>query len=670
MNTGIYTLRGFLTDQNLDQILIPEIQRDYVWTSENVKTLLNSLNDDASKRQQVDNEVLESLPPEVKELTLKGLKDERKATNIGFIYAYSDPGYAHKYFLIDGQQRLTTIFLLLLALSTNNNKNAFKKSYFSKDCPKVDYKVREATQEFLRRFINAILNDRDMDDIRNSYWYFAEYESDITIQAILRNYTVIKQFISNDNCALDFDYIENNVEFWYFDTDKSQQGEELYIYMNSRGETVQPNEQIKAGLLEPLPDVEKDKWGKEWEEWQDFFWKRKSSDENSNADKGFNEFLRWVKIINYITTMSSATVKEQEEYIKTLRTSRRIDGELLSLSDIKEYFESLLHIYKEKNDYFQDKWLYGETDLADYIRLLPVLMFSKKHRDAKKKEMERFSRFFYNLPRFAYVRRNPDTYCVHSVHLTDEFLGDNLRDVVDLINYQSKSDYVNILTEEEKLKLKLYKKPPNGVLREDLERELWKAEDYTLNYGRIGFLFYCIGFNDSQDTNSFSFERFTELRNRLVELFGKSFAPDDLLRRALLTKGDYSLLDGSTPKLGGQRWTFVYTIEKWRNLCRNNERMNYLKELLLQYTYKRLLQRERAGVLADIISEYSPSSDEESFWIKLFITEPKILEYCKKKNICWVNEPSQEIYLLNETKATEGSYINLHDFLIGIGVSP
>jgi uncharacterized protein with ParB-like and HNH nuclease domain len=38
------------------------------------------------------------------------------STKIGFIYAYHDPNYPGKFFLIDGQQRITTLYLLLIAL--------------------------------------------------------------------------------------------------------------------------------------------------------------------------------------------------------------------------------------------------------------------------------------------------------------------------------------------------------------------------------------------------------------------------------------------------------------------------------------------------------------------------------------------------------------------------
>ena len=80
--------------------------------------------------------------------------------------------------------------------------------------------------------------------------------------------------------------IENYIEFWFCDTNSSKQGEELYLSMNSRGESMQSNENLKALLLKDSPN--KNDYGKKWEDWQHFFWINKGS--SINADKGFNLF--------------------------------------------------------------------------------------------------------------------------------------------------------------------------------------------------------------------------------------------------------------------------------------------------------------------------------------------------------------------------------------------
>ena len=126
MNTGKYTLKEFLTNHNLDQIIIPEIQRDYVWQNENVVNFLQSILDN-SKRQAnltigITEDILNSLSPEMREVMLRAQKEKQNYCNVGFIYAYSDPEMPDRYVLIDGQQRITTLFLILLALYVKENK--------------------------------------------------------------------------------------------------------------------------------------------------------------------------------------------------------------------------------------------------------------------------------------------------------------------------------------------------------------------------------------------------------------------------------------------------------------------------------------------------------------------------------------------------------------------
>lgn len=331
---------------------------------------------------------------------------------------------------------------------------------------------------------------------------------------------------------------------------------------------------------------------------------------------------------------------------------------------MKNYIESLKKIYDLGIPYLKKKWLCGEMDQADLIRLLPTLMFATQNTNADRNQLNRFARFFHNIPRFSHIRRNPDTYCVHSINLTAEFLADGKEDVVYLLEYKNNENYDRILTEEEIFKLNLYKIPPTNTQREDLEKEFWKAEDYTLFLGQIDFLFYCMDIDMvSDEINSFSLNTFNQLAFNNYQLFGDSFSPDDLLRRALLTKGDYSIKDGNTPKLGGERWTFIRSIEKWRLITKNSLRKKYLKELLTHYAKIKLLQNDRRLILNQIIDSYAKSEDEKKLWINYFITEPKILEYCLSKNFCWIDGSLAGIYLLRDTRATDGSYVLLSDFL-------
>lgn len=316
MKAGKYSVKELFVNRHVQQIVIPEIQRDYVWKSEQVLGLLNSIKVDYDKFKTVSIPRVDTSDKELQNAFEVFYKRRNNGSNIGFIYAYNDDQFSGKYFLIDGQQRITTIFLMLLVLACKNehNKEVFKKTYFSDAILKIDYKVRESAHNFLKEFVSEALKGNS--DFTNQSWYYSnKYDSDKTIKSLLANYNVIEKYIEDnlrDDTKSFYNYIENYVEFWYFDTNISEQGEELYIYMNARGEQMQSNENIKADLLSKLDGLDKkNEYGEKWEHWQDFFWIHRGS--NENADKGFNQFLTCIAgLENYLRGKTDVFYTKQE----------------------------------------------------------------------------------------------------------------------------------------------------------------------------------------------------------------------------------------------------------------------------------------------------------------------------------------------------------------------
>jgi hypothetical protein len=292
MKTGKYTIKELFNNRYIEQIVIPEIQRDYVWGAEQVNGLLNSINTDFNYFTKWKLPLPENFDPAVADEFTAFYKGKACSSNIGFIYAYNDSAYPGRYFLIDGQQRITTIYLVLLALAVRNDLTGlFEKQYLHQGALKLDYRVREASHEFLSKFIFYTLSGGR--DVKDQSWYYADYGNDKTISGIVNNYALTCAYFEKQ--SLDekgfLDYLQEHVEFWYFDTNISEQGEELYIYMNARGEQMQGNENLKADLLGKLSDTSmKNSWGEKWEKWQDIFWQNRGT--NPNADRGFNEFLK------------------------------------------------------------------------------------------------------------------------------------------------------------------------------------------------------------------------------------------------------------------------------------------------------------------------------------------------------------------------------------------
>lgn len=290
---------SLLTLFSLNNLIVPEIQREYVWGN-NTDVLSAFLSDIRAKAAPCTQ--------------CHHVHTDRKI-NVGFLYTYKPP-YVHyenerflDEYLIDGQQRLTTLFLLLLyRASVEHRMDDFLAiCRFDDDATDMgfNYKVRSLTQRFVRRLIQHAKDFKPVDGQpdENAFsfvsniktdapnWLLSDYLADPTVGAMLKALKVmIEVFRDDDN--LYFDYLLSNIRFWHFKTDITSQGEELYITMNSRGEQLSGNEVKKSRVL---PNKDLKKYGKEWEEWQTYFWRNRhradKKKENENADKGFNNFL-------------------------------------------------------------------------------------------------------------------------------------------------------------------------------------------------------------------------------------------------------------------------------------------------------------------------------------------------------------------------------------------
>jgi len=662
MNTGKYKLKEFLTHHNLSQIIIPEIQRDYVWQKDNVEKFLQSIFDN-SKRQKdlsqgITEEILNTFAPEMREAVKRTQKEKQNYCNIGFIYAYFDTEMPDRYILIDGQQRMTTLFLILLALSVKEKRQEnFKRDYFKNNVLKLDYKVREDTHEFLLKFVQYILDGNNITYISNKYWNFTEYQNDITIRSIIDNYQVINDFINKNDISLN--YVENYIEFWYFNTNKSEQGEELYLYMNSRGETVSSNESIKANLLKGLSNQEKHELGTKWEQWQKLFWE--SRNKNPNADNGIEEFLKWIKFIEITKYNKEQSRSSLSIEIRNIKESKKISLKGLSLQKIETYFNAIEKLIKLKDELkFNLNWLTGNTiDAKEYIKLMPILMYTEKYLNSNAIEIKRFARFFLNITRFDAINKSPYLSIVDVILLTNLFLEKEFTDITNITIFET--DFKNILSEEEIVKLSIYKQSSDD-LRNEIENTFWEAENYKFCNGKISLIWNCIDF-DKSDISTFDSQKLSDFKDcfdNFKKLFDK---PTDLVRRALLTKGDYKIRDGYSSSLGQVRYSFINEDERWKEQLSSNEKIKLYISLIKDFGNRKKINNmtKTEDILNQIITDFLNNKTEKD-WIYYFIKDGALLEYCKEKKICW-SDNVESIVLLQSTKVMTNNWYRLRDYL-------
>ena len=245
-----------------EKLIIPEIQRDYVWGNNElvIKRFINNI---------------------------KNMKDNNDELDIGFFYSYKIYGDCNA--LIDGQQRITTLILLSWYADVDN---AELKNF--------KFKVRENSNNFLEELLNhksaeifEIDGENFSDKIKNCIWYKRIWDNDPTVKSILNALDIIDKELKNENIKNKID----NIKFSCIKAgDRSLERE--YILLNSRGVKLTNSEQLKAILTEDIEN--KNEWLKKWEkDWQDILWECKGND-IYNIDNIWNAVLYWVRDIYVI----------------------------------------------------------------------------------------------------------------------------------------------------------------------------------------------------------------------------------------------------------------------------------------------------------------------------------------------------------------------------------
>lgn len=667
MKTGRYSLKELLTHSEIEQIIIPEIQRDYVWEEDNVTKLLDDI---ILKFNQKQNHSLEikingivETNVSVNQFLTKEYERLKHHQKLGFIYAYHDKEYAGKFFLIDGQQRLTTLFLLLLNLYCDipEKKETFRTFYCNNSILKLDYKVREQSHDFLKLFVNEVIVGNDY---RNSEkFYSTEYLKDATIVSLIRNYEVISHYLHNNSKKEDLlEYIEDFIEINYFDTHLSEQGEQLYIYMNSRGEQLSFQEIVRAEMMKKIGSaVGKIELGKAWESWQNYFWIHRG--ENENADSGFEEFLKWTVIIhisaNDNAEIENFTDKEKDYKRKELKeqfvrqfsdTSKQKNAIINYLSSyvdadfLSQLFKVVSFVFSIKSKYLplKKEWLSTKSKVIDYVTLLPVLNYCLKNNFdndmAHIQQIERMAMFLKNITYFEAIAKNPDTFVIDLIVVTNQLYGDrsDVTGILELIDVST-----SIRTDNEIGKLRLLK---NSLVEERIRWEhfFWDItlEDKFCEFlmGESSVLLKCI---DIDATTSVE-EKIQLLEQYKIIIKQVIFNKKDTnkLRRFLLSFYDFSLSSGTGNGIDkysligvGNGWD---VLREWREVFKSVDFIDVLNWI-----------HSKKELDLDVLLIQAINLNQTKDYREALIKYPALLKYCSNNKFLYQNE--ERVVLLKQT---------------------
>ena len=377
-NGGEYSVKQLFSNDHR-KIIIPDFQRDYCWGDKNYG----------------DNHDIDIVSNFIQTL----VEDQENGDILlGKIDVYHNP--KNHIYLTDGQQRLTTIFLLIGMLTRKTSgqikeelKSCLISNYELTDDkePYLQYSIRESTLFFLRDLVNEFFikeNNFSVKDIEKQPWYFKEYDLDPTIQSMLKAMVSIEKEIKIVDIDLFSDFVINNIKIQYYDVVDRKHGEERFVIINTTGKHLSVAESVKPILL---GNINKDNFAKEWEKRETVFWKNKDKNKNeSTSDKGVENFMIWCfQIINKqdlidLAKMSKGILKEGKDkniyVLERLETLFNSLEKLLAFLDNKEMQKQFKFI-NNNNEVLNNVDLRGLQKEASTNILLPILFFIEKISD-------------------------------------------------------------------------------------------------------------------------------------------------------------------------------------------------------------------------------------------------------------------------------------------------
>ena len=325
------------------KIVIPDLQRDYCWGLETF---------DRNKKKQ----------GELVTQFVTGLIEEYNAgqndfMSLGLLYGYESP--KRQIQLCDGQQRLTTLYLLLGVLNRmvdNNELSSLLMSDFEKTDdqePQLLYAIRESTLYFLSDLTYHYFLDKENIEITNTDWYYSEYEQDASIQAIIGAVNRIEKILGEQQEYIDLNqfskFVINNLRFVYFDMGDRQHGEETFVVINTTGEPLTATENLKPMLIGNIIDKgEQKQRSDEWEEREEWFWKHRDKAHEYTSDGLSNDFYIWYWQIQLLQERMWKGGKPSEIDPKFLFLKRQDNtgGEAEEYDSTNRWNGDLVHVHK------------------------------------------------------------------------------------------------------------------------------------------------------------------------------------------------------------------------------------------------------------------------------------------------------------------------------------
>jgi hypothetical protein len=590
---------------------------------------------------------------------------------LDFIYGSIESGNVSQ--PLDGQQRLTTLFLLhwyaavKSQLLNAENTNILKK---------FTYETRISSREFCNTLAShSIYISKTLDlrfEIVNSAWFFLSWKKDPTIDAMIRTLNDIhKYFFDIENLWEKLISKDSLISFYHIELKDIGLTDDLYIKMNARGKLLSTFENFKASFQKRINDNNWDK-NKEFKDtfafkidtkWTDLFWYHRKE---NRIDEAFTRF------ISTIAMYRQSINKPDNRFQMIQRLQDKSDMVRINMFNEND-FNYLTKCFDTYSKVFADglnlelnfplfqhapeesifSGIVFEGQNASYS--LKVLFYAQTEylnniSEFNQKKFQEWMRVIRNIvargdvektgkrPMFIRSQQTFDG----AINLINE-LSLGCEDIYTyLSNTQIKSSFAKEQIEEEKLKANLIISNPSD------RNIIFETEDTNLLQGKISFALYCIDYNYDLNLDIAKLESVQKIINKY---FDKDEDINNDLRRALLTIAD----DDGNYYYYGYWWSFwnvanankrslidnnLRSLEFYIYGKSNNDYSIYLKKLILNLNHFNL---------KEISTNFVPPQNMPNWKIRL-IKESNLLDMICKSNHIAIPEDENCCYLLKSMR--------------------
>lgn len=639
-----------------ERIRIPMIQRDF------------------AQGRPSEVEVRDTFLGTLKAALEKPANDPNLPLNLDFIYGSVEGDEQTRFLPLDGQQRLTTLYLLHWYLAWKDDEwGSFEKVFLDEGRSRFAYAVRPSSNEFfdeLACYRPTALPGEVPDVaklIADQPWYFRSWRLDPTIQAVLHMLNAIHaRFAASEGLfGRLLDESKPAITFQLLDLHNFGLSDDLYIKMNARGKPLTAFELFKARYEQELEsqlageiftlggysfDAAEYIARRMDTNWADLFWKHRSIGSDLYDDAFMNVF-RFMALISR-SPDSSQYLEDvgklrkgfnpptytdfhircwlDEPFTRTLiclldSWSAR-DGQLVQLLPDTRYFDEKAFFSKITSDG-------ANLSYVELIQLVAYAQFLLTHQahgiDAA--AFQEWMRVIWNLAiNTDYNRADDFKRSVQGIQGLLEHAGDILTHVAQA--EKAVAGFSELQLEEEKQKAQL-------IQAHDAWRPLIdKAESHGYFLGQIGFLLDFTGITSrcsdsipeswgvSEHANLQSaFERQLGLAEAMFSARGLSDLGEYRWQRALLSFGDYLLPSGRN-----RSFLVNATTEEasWKRLLGGARRHVKSSRDLLKTLFSSLTTESDMAEQLDKIIEGVENIDP---WREAIINCPSVLDYCQRR---------------------------------------